>query len=146
MREFEKRIHTDRREHSTRCLSRYTFSGQRRMLRREVDQKKGCYVDRYDLKLFLILILIAVLNTFDSVFTKAILHRGGLELNPIVHVSYDLWGDSIWTWKIVAMPCLLFFLYFHSKFKRVEIGIVGMSYLYTAVALYQAFQYQSIAH
>jgi hypothetical protein len=116
------------------------------MLRREVDQKKGSYVDRYDLKLFLLLILIAILNSFDSVFTRAILNRGGLELNPIVHVAYDLWGDSIWTWKIVAMPCLLFVLYLHSKFKRVEIGIAGIGYLYSAVALHQAFQYLSIAH
>ena len=82
--ESEKRIRKDRREHSTRCLSRYTFWGQRRMLRRELDQKKGRYVDRYDVKLFLLLILISGLNTFDSVFTEAILDRGGRELNPIV--------------------------------------------------------------
>ncbi len=146
MREFEKRIHADRREHSTCCLSRYTFSGRRKMLRREVDQKKGGYVDCYDLKLFFLLILISVLNTFDSVFTSIVLDHGGLELNPIIHASYRLWGDSVWTWKILAMPCLLLFLYLHSKFKRIEIGIVGVSHLYAAVALYQAFLYLWIAY
>ena len=141
MREFQKRIHKDRRKLSTRCLSRYTFSGRRKMLRREVDQKKGSYVDRYDLKLSLTLILIAELNAFDSVFTKTLLDRGGLELNPIVHVAYELWGDRIWIWKIVAMPGLLFFLYLHSKFKRVRIGIMGIGYFYTALVLFLAFQY-----
>ena len=144
--EFEKRIRNDRRKHSTRCLSRYTFSGRRRMLRRELDQKKGRYVDRYDVKLFLLLILISGLNTVDSVFTEAILDCGGRELNPIVCATYDLWGDRIWIWKIVAVPGFLSILYLHSKIKRVEIGIVVISYMYTVVGLYQAFQYLSIAH
>ena len=140
MREFDRRIHKDRRNRSTRCLSRYTFSGRRRMLRREVDQKKGGYVDRYDLKLLLIVISIAELNAFDSLFTKTLLARGGLELNPIVLVAYELWGDRIWIWKIVAMLSLLFLLYLHSKFKRVRIGIMGIGYFYTALVLFLAFQ------
>jgi hypothetical protein len=140
-----KRNLIDRRKRPTPALSRYTFFGRRRTLRRKVDQKKGGYVDRYDVGLFLLLILIAGLNVLDSVFSKTILNRGGWEVNPIVRVANELWGDRIWIWKIVAISGILFFLYLHSKFRWVEVGIMGISCIYTAVVLYQIFLYLSVA-
>ncbi len=122
-----------------------TFKSERIKYEKEILIMRQYCAVRDDLKLFLLLFLISVLNTFDSVFTKTILNYGGQELNPIVSVANGLWGDRIWTWKIVAVPGLLFLLYLLRRFKRVEIGIAAISYFYTAVALFQAFQYLSIA-
>ena len=65
------------------------------MLRRTVDRTRGGYVDRYHVGLFLLLVLIAGLNLLDSVFSKTILHLGGWELNPVIRVANELWGNSI---------------------------------------------------
>jgi len=91
--------------------------------------------------LFLLVVLIAGLNLLDSVFTKTILHRGGWELNPVVRVANELWGNSIWTWKMLTIPGFLFFLCLHSKFRRVETFIRVVSCVYAAMVLYEILIY-----
>ncbi len=141
LRELDRRIIEDRRQRSTPCLSQYIFSGRRRTFRRNVGQNKGGYVDRYDMELLLLVVLIAGLNLLDSVFTKTILAHGGWELNPVVRAANELWGDSIWTWKVVAIPGFLCFLYIHSKFRWVETFIRVISCVYGAVVLYEILIY-----
>jgi len=71
-------------------LSRYILFGQRKGLRRRIDQEKGSYVDRYSSGLFLILVLIIGLNVLDALITMMILELGGRELSPIVQSVMDL--------------------------------------------------------
>ena len=98
-------------------------------------------MDRCDVGLFLLVVLTAGLNLLDSVFSVRILAHGGWELNPVVRVANDLWGDSIWTWKMVAIPGFLFFLCLHSKFRRVETFIRVINCVYGAVVLYEILIY-----
>jgi hypothetical protein len=145
LKEYDNRILKDRRNQPTPCLSRYIISGRRKMFRRKTDQWKGGYLDRYGTRSFLLLFLIAGLNVLDSVFSKMILNYGGWELNPIVRFANELYGDSIWIWKIIAVSGLLLFLFLHSKFMKVEIIMAGIASIYTTLVIYQFFLYLLIA-
>ena len=127
----------DRRKKSTPCLSRYTFSGRRRVFRRKEDQERGGYVDRYSSKLLFFLILVVGLNLLDAFFTMIILDHGGCELNPIVASVISLYGDEFWVWKFVLVSASLIVLCLHSKFRRVKVWIFGITIAYLGVVLYQ---------
>ena len=97
MEEFDKRIRKDRRGQATPGLSRYVFFGKRKGLRRQIDQEKGGYVDRYSSGLFIILVSIIGLNVLDAFFTMIILEeKRSWEINPIVQSVMDLCGEKFW--------------------------------------------------
>ena len=133
----EKRDLTDRRKKPTPGLSRYTFFGRRRTIRRKPEQEKGGYVDRYSPALFFFLILILGLNVLDAFFTLMILDVNGWEANPVVRSVIALHGSQFWIWKFGIVSTCLVLLCLHSKFKRVNGIIIGISTIYLTVILYQ---------
>jgi hypothetical protein len=137
--DLEKRNVTDRRKKPTPGLSRYTFLGRRRHLRRKEESKQGGYVDKYSPSLLFFLILILGLNVLDALFTIMILEREGWEANPVVRSVMDLHGNQFWIWKFAIVSTCLVMLCLHSKFKRVKAIIIGISAIYTAVILYQIY-------
>ncbi len=132
-----KRVLQDRRKQPTPGLSRYTFFGQRKELRRKSDQEKGSYVDRYSSMLFFFLILIVGLNILDSIFTMMILDLKGLEANPIVRSVIEIHGDRFWIWKFAIVSTCLILLCLHSRFKVVKGILVAISSIYLIVVFYQ---------
>ncbi len=118
-------------------MTRYTFSGRRRILRREEDQKRGGYVDRYSPSLLFFLLLIVGLNILDALFTMMILDYGGWEVNPIVRSAIEVYGDHFWVWKFCIVSVNVFLLCLHSKFKYVKKIILGICLVYLAIILYQ---------
>ena len=139
MEEFDKRIQKDRRRQPTPGLSRYILFGQRKGLRRRIDQEKGGYVDRYSSGLFFFLVLIIGLNVLDALLTMMILELGGRELNPIVQSVMDLCGEKFWVWKFAIVSLSMVLLCLHSRFKRVMAVCIGSGFIYLAVMLYQIF-------
>ena len=137
--EFDKRIRKDRRRQPTPGLSRYILFGQRKGLRRRIDQEKGGYVDRYSSGLFFFLVLIIGLNVLDALLTMMILELGGRELNPIVQSVIDLCGEKFWVWKFAIVSLSMVLLCLHSRFKRVMAVCIGSGFIYLAVILYQIF-------
>jgi len=137
--EFDKRIQKDRRRQPTPGLSRYILFGQRKGLRRRIDQEKGGYVDRYSSGLFFFLVLIIGLNVLDALLTMMILELGGRELNPIVQSVMDLCGEKFWVWKFAIVSLSMVLLCLHSRFKRVMAVCIGSGFIYLAVMLYQIF-------
>jgi hypothetical protein len=133
----EQRIQEDRRKSPTPGLSRYTFFGRRRILRRRVDQEKGGYVDRYNSGLLFILVLILGLNLLDAFFTVMILDQQAWELNPIVRSVIQVHGDKFWIWKFALISSCLVLLCLHSKFKWVKSALVGISSVYLLLLLYE---------
>jgi hypothetical protein len=139
MDQFNRRIFKDRRKKPTPGLSRFTVWGRRRTFRRKEDQRRGGYVDRYNSGLLFILTMFVGLNILDAWFTMIILEDGGWEINPIVHSVITLYGDRFWVWKfcIVSVPLILLCL--HNKFKWGMQSILGISFVYIIVILYQIF-------
>ena len=139
MEENDQRTAEDRRNRPTPALSRYTFLGRRKTLRRKSDRDKGGYVDRYSSALFALLLLIVGLNILDSLFTMTILDQKGWETNPIVRSVIQLHGDRFWIWKFALVSFCLVLLCLHSRFKLVRGVIIFLSSIYLAVVLYQLF-------
>jgi hypothetical protein len=135
----DKRNFIDRRKEPTPALSRYTFLGRRRSFRRKADRQIGGYVDCYSSTLFLFLVSIIGLNVLDAFLTMLILEVGGCEVNPFVRSVMDLYGEKFWVWKYALVSFSILLLCLHSKFKRVKAIIVGISYVYFIVVLYQVY-------
>ena len=120
-------------------LSRYTFLGRRRSMRRKHDQVKGGYVDSYSSALFAILVLLVGLNVLDSFFTMMILDGRGLEANPVVNSVMQLHGDGFWIWKFGLVSFCLILLCLHSQFRLVRGVIIVLSSIYLLTVMYQLF-------
>lgn len=139
MPEAERRVLNDRRKKPTPGLSRYTFFGRRKAIRRTLESEKGGYVDRYSHVLFFFLVLILGLNILDSIFTMMILDMKGWELNPVVQSVMNIHGDRFWIWKFGIVSVSLILLCLHSRFKWVKGTLVVVTAIYLLVVLYQLF-------
>jgi hypothetical protein len=139
LKDYDRRILSDRRKQPTQALSRYTFFGRRRKFRRKTDQERGGYTDRYSAGLFFVLILIVGLNILDAFFTMIILDHGGWEVNPIVGCVIQLYGDKFWVWKFVIVSISLILLCLHINFGRARTLINAVGFIYIAVVVYQIF-------
>jgi hypothetical protein len=137
--DLEKRTEKDRRKQPTPALSRYTFFGRRKTIRRKADQQKGGYVDRYSPTLLFFLISIIGLNVLDALFTLMILDLKGWEANPVVRSVINVYGTKFWIWKFFIVSVSLALLCLHSRFRLVGKIIVAIGCLYTMVVAYQIF-------
>ena len=135
----EKRTLNDRRQKPTPLVSRYTFLGRRKAIRRKSEQEQGGYVDRYSSALLILLVLVVGLNILDSLFTMMILDSKGVEVNPIVGAVIELHGDKFWIWKFGIVSFCLVLLCLHSTFKWTRGVIIVLSSIYLAVVIYQLF-------
>jgi hypothetical protein len=137
--DFDRRIEKDQRKGPTPALSRYTFFGRRKTIRRKADQQKGGYVDQYSSTLLFFLISIIGLNVLDALFTLMILDLKGWEANPVVRSAINLYGTKFWIWKFFIVSVSLALLCLHSRFRLVGKIIVVIGCLYTMVVAYQVF-------
>jgi hypothetical protein len=135
----DRRIEKDRRKQSTPGLSRYTFFGRRKTIRRKSDSGRGGYIDQYSPTLFFFLITIIGLNVLDALFTLMILDLKGWEANPVVHSVICLYGTKFWIWKFSIVSVSLVLLCLHSRFRLVKEVIIAISCLYIMVVAYQVF-------
>ncbi len=139
MEESDRRELRDRRNKPTPLLSRYTFFGRRKTVRRRSEQKLGGYVDRYSSVLFFVLVLMMGLNILDSLFTMMILDSKGWEANPIVQSVIQLHGDRFWIWKFFLVSFCLVLLCLHSRFRLIKGVLLALSMIYLVIILYQVF-------
>jgi len=84
-------------------FSRYTFWGGRRRGGRRLGETEDVFVDRYGLRLMVIVMAIILLNLADAWFTLYFLSHGGQELNPIVQGILDL---SIHPWPFLIFKTI----------------------------------------
>jgi Domain of unknown function (DUF5658) len=136
---FDKRVGKDRRKQPTSAVSRYTFFGRRKTLRRKAEQQKGGYVDQYSSVLLFFLVLIVGLNILDALFTLMILDLKGWEANPVVRSVIDVYGTGFWIWKFSIVSFSLTLLCLHSRFRLVKEVIIAIGCLYMVVIAYQIF-------
>jgi len=134
---FVQRTLNDRRTSATPALSRYTFFGRRREIRRRSDQLKGGYVDRYSANTLFLIVLIIGLNVLDALFTIIILELEGVELNPVVRSVITLDGDRFWIWKFFIVSIPLMILCLHSKFRLVKTALISICVVYLVVVAYE---------
>jgi len=91
----------------------------------------------YSPDLLIALTLISGLNVLDAFFTMIILDQGGREVNPLVQLAMDAWGDRFWIWKFIVVSANIVLLCLCSHLKYVKAFIFGICFLYAAVVMYQ---------
>ena len=126
----------DRRKRPTPFLSRYSFSGGRRMTGGE---EGVSFYDRYHLLTWIVLTLFLVLNVLDAHFTLIYLQRGGEEANPIVAALLGSGISVFIAFKSfgVALGALIFCIL--ADFRNAKIGVI------LALSFYQLLLFYHIA-
>jgi len=126
------RAHPDRRKRPTPILSRYTFRGRRKNIRRNEDKKRHLYVDLYGVRLFLLLNAILVLGTADAFLTLYHVHvNGAVEMNPIMDFFLGMSPNIFFHVKYVLTALCLLILCLHKNLPVVKyiLGSVFVIYL-----------------
>jgi hypothetical protein len=118
-------------------VNEYSSQGRRKDSFGERVYAELCLKDHYSPKLLFFLILIIGLNYLDACFTMMILEQGGRELNPIVESALGIWGEKFWIWKFAVVSVSSVILCLFSRYKRVKIAIVLVSFLYLGLVTYQ---------
>ena len=80
----DNRRGADRRTNKRARLKYLLFNGRRERIRREEDQGKAYFFDRYSPKFLMVILVILVLSIFDALLTLIVLDRGATELNPVM--------------------------------------------------------------
>lgn len=126
----------DRREKPTPFISRYTFFGGKRHHHRRDVEGVCSYVDLYNQRLVIFLLIFFVLTVIDSVSTLVYIDKGGKELNPIAQWMMDQ-GDYFFIMvKGVLTGICIIFVMMHKNFKYSRLAImIGFSF-YFALAIY----------
>lgn len=131
----------DRRRRPTPILSRYTFTGGRRVGGRRDGESENIYVDVYSPRLVVLLLLFFALTVLDSVSTLVYLGKGGRELNPIAQWMIDTGPLFFVLAKGVLSGLCLLFVMLHKTFKpaRTALGI-GFAFYFALGAWHLVLQ------
>jgi len=112
---------------------------ERRGLRKEVDRRKGGYLDLYSGGLLFIIILIVGLDILDSLITMKTLELGRWGINPIVRSAIEVYKDMSWLLKFATVSIPLILLCIHSKFRLAVPIILSICIIKVFVLLFQFF-------
>jgi hypothetical protein len=95
-----------------RVLNKFWLTGRRTHVRRREDKLKLHWIDRHSPKTFAAVLLIMMLSVIDAIFTLDLVHRGAVELNPVMAYYLDysplmfFWVKYILTWSAVLIILL----------------------------------------
>jgi len=130
-RENPQRKGPDRRKRPTPMLSKYTFIGRRKTVRREEDKKRHIYVDRYNMSLFLMLMAILLLGVADACLTIYHVHvNGAVEMNPVMDYFLGMSPRVFFHVKYILTAICLVVLCLHKNIPLVKylLGIAFVLY------------------
>jgi hypothetical protein len=122
----------DRRKRPTPILSRYTWKGKRKDVRRDEDKRRHIYVDQYSVRFFVLLMAILILGIADAFFTLHHVHvNNAEELNPIMNYFLGLSPKIFFNVKYVLTALCLTVLCLHKNLPIVKylLGVVLIIYL-----------------
>ncbi len=136
---LEQRTRPDRRVRPTPPLSRYSFFGGRRRRNRREGDPQSYYVDRLGGVIWFFLSSIFAFQILDALMTIAHVHRGGVELNPVMRALITR-GDGIFLGvKLGAAATGLWFLGIHKNFPFVKPGLALLFVLFLGVVGWHCF-------
>ncbi|MDY6857436.1 MAG: DUF5658 family protein [Thermodesulfobacteriota bacterium] len=87
-------------------------------MRREEDRWKLQWIDRHSSKTIVAVLSIMMLSVLDAIFTLDLVHRGAVELNPVLAYYLDysplifFWVKYMLTWSAVLIILLTKNMYF----------------------------------
>jgi len=132
----ESRARSDRRGAPTPRLSRFAFFGGRRRVVRRTREVEGSFVDLHGLRLWCLVLWVALMNIGDSYFTLVHLQAGGIELNPVAAALLGLGRPGFVFTKSILIALALLVLAIHKNFFLARIGLWTAAATYTALVVY----------
>jgi hypothetical protein len=132
----EVRRESDRRIGPTPRLSRYSFLGERRREPRHNVEREGAFVDIYSMRLWLMVLWVALMNVGDSYFTLVHLQSGGVELNPVAAALLGTGRMGFVFVKSFLIALALCVLAIHKNFYLARIGLWIAAGSYTLLFAY----------
>jgi hypothetical protein len=127
---------SDRRIGPTPRLSRYSFLGGRRSRSRRSEEHEGSFVDLYSLRLWMLVLWVALMNVGDSYFTLVHLQAGGIELNPVAAALLGTGRVGFVFVKSFLIGLALCVLCIHKNFYLARIGLWVAAGSYTLLFIY----------
>ncbi len=129
----------DRRTRPTPIFSRYWLTGRRRGGRR-AEEGRNIYVDRYDLRDYLLVGGVLLFSLLDMIYTLIHLNAGGTEANPVMAWTLDWGGDTAFkAVKVVTTLVGLSVLLLHVRFRRVRTLLALTLALYMGVFVFHLY-------
>lgn len=126
----------DRRRAPTPRLSRWTFYGGRRRSVRRGEEREGSFVDVHGVRLWCLVLWVALMNVGDSYFTLIHLQAGGIELNPVAEALLGLGRSGFVFTKSTLIALALVVLAIHKNFFLARIGLWTAAGTYTLLVAY----------
>lgn len=126
----------DRRKRPTPRLSFYSFWRGRRKTVTEAVVEDGGFVDVYNVRLGILLLVFFFFTVIDSVSTLVYLEKGGREVNPIAQWMIDQGPNFfILTKGGISGLCILFVM-IHKNFRYSRLAITMGFTFYLALTIY----------
>jgi hypothetical protein len=126
----------ERRRRPTPMVSRYTFRGRRRDIRRSPEGRRGYYVDRYSPIEIAGVIVLLTLTVIDAMATLHILRKGGTELNPIMRSALEVGNEYFLISKLTISLAGAILILLHSRYPGVRRALQALLALYGGVVIY----------
>lgn len=104
-------------------------------MRRE-EEREGAFVDLHGVRLWGLVLWVALMNVGDSYFTLLHLQAGGIELNPVAEALLGLGRPGFVFAKSILIAFALLVLAIHKNFFLARIGLWTAAATYTALVLY----------
>jgi Domain of unknown function (DUF5658) len=126
----DRRHGPDRRTRGTKLWSRFLLWGGSRLAGRRKGERDNIYVDRYERRDLMGVVVILVLNILDAWLTLLYLGYGGSEANPIARKLLE-WGTEwfLGAKSLLVTACLLF-LAVHKTFRCVRPALRVLTWFY----------------
>ena len=106
----DRRADYDRRQKHFSLREHFFFQGNRHKLRRLEDCRQIPHLDRYHPSLLVYTLIVLGLSLMDAALTLTLLHRGAVELNPVMRYYISLGPEIFIVVKYGLTAIALFFL------------------------------------
>lgn len=119
------RVSKDRRKRKIPPIKYLLFGGRRTGARRQKDKQRLVLVDRYDPKIFIIILCIITLSLVDGFFTLFLMDHGANEMNPIMNffININPWAfmGAKFLFTCSGLICML--VLSHTDFKPLNMRV-----------------------
>lgn len=109
---------------------------------RRIEEQEGSFVDLYGLRLWCIVLWVALMNLGDAFFTLLHLQGGAIELNPIARLLLESGRGSFVFTKSFLIGLALCVLVIHKNFFLARIGLWTAAGTYTLLFGYHLLLFQ----
>jgi len=141
-----ERVLSDRRRRPTPMISRYTFRGRRRVVRRDSDRRRNIYVDRFGWPLILLLGVILFLGTADAFLTLYHVQvNDAREMNPVMDFFLGKSPHVFFHVKFGLTALCLLVLCFHKNLPIVKYILTSVLILYVIIVINHIYMFFRIA-